>query len=110
MESTTPTPSETQDELLKSFHEQFAGNQNHHQTLFIQFISAVFVVIIGYVFVYTNTSIDASFFSSTRDKVTGEHITSYAIIHLIGSYFLAQIILTLLCSLTMNIGYGFRRD
>ncbi len=104
-----PEP-ETKDELLKSFHQQFAENQNHHQVVFIQFISAVFVVIIGYVFVYTNTSSDAMFFNVTRDNVTGEHIISYSISDLIGSYFLAQIILTLLCSLTMNIGYGYRRD
>lgn len=101
---------ETKDELLKSFHEQFAENQNHHQTVFIQFISAVFIVIVGYAIVYTNTIKGADFISATKDKTTGEHLVSYAIIHLIGSYFLAQIILTLLCTLTMNIGYGFRRD
>lgn len=100
--------SETKDELLKSFHQQFAENQNHHQTLFIQFISAVFIVIVGYAIVYTNTSSDAGIFNVTRDK--DQHILSYAIIHLIGSFFMAELTLTLLCILLLNIGYSYRRD
>lgn len=100
--------SKTKDELLKSFHQQFAENQNHHQTVFIQFISAVFIVIVGYALVYTNTSSDAGIFNMTRDK--DQNIVSYAIIHLIGSFFIAELTLTLLCILLLNIGYGFRRD
>jgi hypothetical protein len=100
--------SETKDELLKSFHQQFAENQNHHQTVFIQFISAVLIVIVGYALVYTNTTSDAGIFNVTRDK--DQHIVSYAIIHLVGSFFMAELTLTLLCILLLNIGYGYRRD
>ena len=102
------TKEKNKDELLKSFHEQFAQNQNHHQTVFIQFISAVFVVIVGYGFVYTNTLCDADFYYVTKDD--SNNIVSYAIIHLMGSFFIAELILILLCILILNIGYGFRRD
>ena len=96
------------DELLKSFHEQFAQNQNHHQSVFIQFISVVFIVLVGYAIVYTNTSSSANLFNTLKD--IEQRLISYAVFHLFGSYAVAQIILTLLCTLTMNIGYGFRRD
>ncbi len=61
-------------------------------------------------------------FSSTRilpvSKPVAQTITnnktgaleSYAIIHLLGSFLIAEIILALLITLTLNIGYGFRRD
>lgn len=99
---------ENKGELLKSFHEQFAQNQNHHQTVFIQFISAVIVVIVGYALVFANTSSDAKIFDVTRD--VNLKVTSYAIIHLFGSFFAAEFILTLLCIVLLNIGYGYRRD
>ncbi|MEO8948596.1 MAG: hypothetical protein ABI308_09325 [Mucilaginibacter sp.] len=94
-------------DLLRSFHEQFAENQNHHQTVFIQFISAVLAVLVGYGFVYTNTSISADPFIVIRCK---EAIISYSLIDLVGAYLIAQTILGLLVTLTANIGYGFRRD
>jgi hypothetical protein len=42
--------------IQKSFVTQFAENQNHHQRLFIQFLSSVLVVIIAYAYVYSNTA------------------------------------------------------
>jgi hypothetical protein len=107
-----PEPGNTQQEemqkdLLKSFHEEFSSNQNHHQSIFIQVISAVLVVIIGYGLVFANTASAALPFDVIRD---GGNITSYAIIHLTGTYLIAQFILILLGSLIMNIGYTFRRD
>lgn len=94
--------------LLKSFHEQFAQNQNHHQKLFIQFISAVFIVIAGYVIVYTNTNLNADIFKIQKDPEN--RIISYAVIHLLGSYYLSQSIFILLISIILNMGYNFRRD
>jgi len=35
-------------ELLKSFHQQFAQNQNHNQNLFIQVLSILLTVMIGF--------------------------------------------------------------
>ncbi|MBK7374302.1 MAG: hypothetical protein IPJ02_01625 [Chitinophagaceae bacterium] len=43
-------------EIRKSFVAQFAENQNHNQKLFIQFLSSVLFVIIGFAFVYSNTA------------------------------------------------------
>jgi hypothetical protein len=99
---------EMQTNVLKSFYEQFATNQNHHQSLFIQIISAVLVVIIGYGIIYANTSSQAKIFDVTRHS--DGNIVSYSIVHLIGTYAIAEFILVLLGSLILNIGYSFRRD
>ncbi|HZY38622.1 MAG TPA: hypothetical protein VFE53_18310 [Mucilaginibacter sp.] len=98
-----------QEELLASFHQQFSENQNHLQTIFIQFLSAVLVILAGYGYVYTNTSSNADFFDVTFFAKTNT-LESYAVLHLIGSFLIAQIILGLLITLILNIGYGFRRD
>jgi hypothetical protein len=94
-------------ELLSSFHQQFAENQNHLQTVFIQFISAVLVVLVGYGFVYTNMTAQAKFADLVKE---GSVLKSYDILDLFGSYLIAQTILGLLVTLTANIGYSFRRD
>lgn len=95
-------------DLLKSFHEQFATNQNHDQTLFIQFISAVLVVVVGYGIIYSGTTSQAQFYDVSRDA-DGD-IQSYAVIHLLGTYAISQAVLVLLGSLIMNTGYTLRRD
>jgi hypothetical protein len=95
-------------DLLKSFHDQFASNQNHHQTIFIQFISAVIVVMIGYGIVYANTGIEAKLFELTRNSTNKTE--SYSVIHLVGTFVISEFILVLLASLILNIGYSFRRD
>ncbi len=101
------TMEESRDELLITLHKQFAENQNHHQRLLIQFISAVIAVMVGYAIVYANTTSQAKIFDMTRE---GPNILSYATIHLIGSYFIAEMVLTLLCALILHIGYAYRRD
>jgi hypothetical protein len=42
------------DQLMISFHDQFAENQNHHQQSFIQVLSVLLTVIIGYGYVLSN--------------------------------------------------------
>jgi len=97
------------EELLSSFHQQFSENQNHLQTIFIQFLSAVLVILTGYGYVYSNTSSGADFYNLS--SFPGLHdVKSFALLHLIGSFLVAQIILGLLITLILNIGYGFRRD
>ncbi|MBK6914325.1 MAG: hypothetical protein IPH11_11975 [Ignavibacteriales bacterium] len=96
-------------ELLKTFHEQFAQNQNHHQNLFIKFLSAVFIVIAAYFIIYVNTQSFAKWHDSTFVANSNE-ITSYAILHLIGAYFIAQIIFLIMLIVVTNMGYNFRRD
>ncbi|MBD1365136.1 hypothetical protein IDJ77_15070 [Mucilaginibacter sp. ZT4R22] len=100
---------EITEELLTSFHQQFSENQNHLQTVFIQFLSAVLVILAGYGYVYANTASNADFFNVTVFPKTTT-LQSYAILHLLGSFLIAEIILGLLITLILNIGYGFRRD
>jgi hypothetical protein len=37
-------------------------------------------------------------------------LISYSILHLFGTYYVAELILTLLATVVLNVGYGFRRD
>lgn len=47
-------PSDLKKELLISFNQQFAENQNQHQQAFIQVLSVLLTVLIGYGYVFTN--------------------------------------------------------
>ena len=95
--------------LVTSFYDQFALNQNHGQVIFIQFLSAILAVLIGYGYVYVNTTSLAPVYEIKRKQAT-LLLDSYAIIHLTGTYFVVSLILTLLATVVCNIGYGFRRD
>ena len=89
---------ELKEELIKSFHEQFAQNQNHHQKLFFQILSVIVTVAVGYSYVYTmggeipNTDSRPSIF-----------LLSLALI-------ISTIVLGLSLVLLSNMAYGFRRD
>ncbi|MCR8561062.1 hypothetical protein KXD93_25620 [Mucilaginibacter sp. BJC16-A38] len=98
------------DDLLKSFNDQFATNQNHGQLLFIQFLSAILVVLIGYGYIYANTSPEAKIWVTMRDPKSTKDIVSYAVTHLFGALLISELILTLLATVVLNIGYSFRRD
>jgi hypothetical protein len=95
--------------LVTSFYDQFALNQNHGQIIFIQFLSAILAVLIGYGYVYANTATYALLTDTKRVGAT-LILDSYAIIHLAAAYFVSALILTLLATVVCNIGYGFRRD
>lgn len=123
------------DEVKKAFLNQFAENQNHHQRLFVQFLSVVLIALIAYAYVYTNTSnyvnpsintnniteisqpydtsiILNSFEAKTFDVVKDKsgHILSYAKIHLVSIYLFAQMVLVVLGLTLLHMGYSFRRD
>jgi len=89
---------ELKEELIKSFHEQFAQNQNHHQKLFFQILSVIVTVAVGYSYVYTmggeipNSDLKPSIF-----------LLSLALI-------ISTIVLGLSLVLLSNMAYGFRRD
>ncbi|WP_108801902.1 hypothetical protein [Aquimarina sp. Aq107] len=89
---------ELKEELIKSFHEQFAQNQNHHQKLFFQILSVIVTVTVGYSYAYTmggeipNTELKPSVF-----------LLSLALI-------ISTIVLGLSLVLLSNMAYGFRRD
>jgi hypothetical protein len=82
--------------------EQFSEYDHHNQKLFIQFFSAVFIVLIGYGYVYANQQF--LYFNSANAE------GRYTIMHLLAVYVVAQIILIFLSTLILNIGYCFRRD
>lgn len=89
---------EIKKEIITSFHTQFAENQNHHQKLLVSFVSAITIVVVGYAFVFSK----ADFNGISKD--------GFSYFHLFISNLLSQIILSLICSININIGYGFRRD
>ena len=87
-------------EILKSFHSQFAENQNHQQKLFIHFFSTILIVAIPFGIVFINISDEANLWNVTRDINNG-NITSYAVSHLIASWMLIQVALITLSSFTL---------
>ena len=84
-------------ELMKSFHEQFAQNQNHHQNLFIQIVSILLTVIIGFGYTMYN------FKTSGGENGIG-------ILEFTSAFIISEIILVLGVSLVSNMALGFRRD
>lgn len=99
-----------EEKLLTSFNEQFATNQNHGQVIFIQFLSAILVVLIGYGYIYANTAQTADVWDVMRDPGSRKDIISYGLIHLFGTLLISELILILLATVVLNIGYSFRRD
>lgn len=94
------------EEILRSFHNQFAENQNHQQKLFIQFFSAILIVVIPFGFVFLNTSNNAD----NTDNAEFSNIQENSLSHLIATWLLVQIVSTTLSSFALKIGYSFRRD
>ncbi len=94
-------------EVLKGFHDQFAQNQNHHQRLFIQFLSAVLIVLFAYVVVITNITEEVQPIYTVKRH---DYIISYSYFHLYGAYVIAQMIFVLLILVALNMGYNYRRD
>jgi len=86
------------DEILNSFHTQFAQNQNHHQKLFFQILSVIVTVMLGYSYVYTNGG-----------KLNENELhTSVVLISLV--LIISTIVIGLSLILLSNMAYGFRRD
>lgn len=89
---------EFKEELLNSFHTQFAQNENHHQKLFFQILSVIVTVMIGYTYVYTNGG-----------KLTESELqTSIVLLSLV--LIISTIVIGLSLILLCNMAYGFRRD
>ncbi|MET2984170.1 hypothetical protein [Aureibaculum conchae] len=89
---------ELKEELIKSFHEQFAENQNHHQKVFFQILSVIVTVAVGYSYVYTMGGKIPS--SNLKPSI---FLLSLALI-------ISTIVLGLSLVLLSNMAYGFRRD
>jgi uncharacterized membrane protein len=93
------TMSSYKEDLAKSFHQQFAENQNNHQSGFIQLLSVLLTVIIGFGVALVNfgkphvaNKINLTLFDFTL------------------AFSIAEGILTLGFFLVVNYAYSFRRD
>jgi len=85
------------EDIVKSFHEQFAQNQNHHQNLFIQILAILLSVLIGYGYLYIR--VDGL---SEEFKVSINTLYVYQAI--------AACLLSIATALISNMALGFRRD
>jgi len=85
------------EDIVKSFHEQFAQNQNHHQKLFLQVLAVLLTVLVGFGYLYIRANVE-----SKEVKITSE--TIYVFMSL--SFYL----LSLSIALISNMALGFRRD
>lgn len=105
---TPPSPTDgiamTDDELrklganiVKSFHEQFAQNQNHHQRLFLQVLAVLLTVLVGFGYIYIRVGAASEELNVTVDAL-------YAFLAL------AMVLLSLGIALILNMALGFRRD
>lgn len=83
--------------LVKSFHEQFAQNQNHHQSLFIQTLAILLSVLIGYGYLYIRIGDGGK-----EINITIETLYTYQVI--------AMALLSIAIALISNMALGFRRD
>jgi len=86
------------EEILNSFHTQFAQNQNHHQRLFFQILSVIVTVMVGYSYVYTNGG-----------KLDEKELNT-SIVLLSFGLIISTIVIGLSSILLSNMAYGFRRD
>ncbi len=84
-------------ELIKSFHEQFAQNQNHQQKLFLQVLTVLLTVLIGFGYLYIRVGVKQS-----NIIVTAETIYSFLA--------LSMFLLSLAVALILNMSLSFRRD
>ena len=87
-------------DLLKSFHTQFAQNQNHHQNLFIQVVSILLTVIIGFGYTLFN-------FKSTGYS---PNFSTIGIFEFSVAFTISELILTLGVAIVSNMAMGYRRD
>ena len=85
------------EDIVNSFHEQFAQNQNHHQKLFLQVLAVLLTVLVGFGYLYIRVDVE-----SKEVKITSE--TIYVFMSL--SFYL----LSLSIALISNMALGFRRD
>lgn len=100
---------ETNEYILLDLHNQFANNQNHHQSVFTQFLIALLSLFAGYGYVYIHTSGEVS--ACCQQLIinsVGVEYYSPTILLLTSAVVLA--VLALLNVLLLNLGYSFRRD
>lgn len=87
------------EDLIKSFHQQFAENQNNHQSGFIQLLSILLTVIIGFGVALLNFGKP-----TVTDKI------NLTLFDFTVAFSIAEGILALGFFLVVNYAYSFRRD
>lgn len=94
--------------ILETLHEQFAENQNHHQKLFIQFLTALLILFAGFGYVYVHTVPDVPNVQTYVEiKNTKEYFSNSI---LLATAVVVSTVMLLLNLILLNQGYGFRRD
>lgn len=84
-------------DIVKSFHEQFAQNQNHHQALFLQILTILLSVLAAFGYIYIRV-----------DVYNQETKVSIQTLHLL--LLLSMYLLSFAVAIISNMGLGFRRD
>jgi len=84
-------------DLVRSFHEQFAQNQNHHQNLFLQVLALLISVLIGFGYIYIKVGIKA------EDVTINSDTLAFFLV-------LSMVLLSLSIALILNMSLGYRRD
>ncbi len=84
-------------DILKSFNEQFAQNQNNHQNLFVQVVSILLTVLVGFALV--------TFGEGKPDSGVRISILEFS-----AAFSTAEVMLLLGVSLISSLALGFRRD
>lgn len=100
---------ETNENILLDLHNQFANNQNHHQSVFTQFLIALLSLFAGYGYVYIHTSSEVSAFCQQL-IVNSVGVEYYSPNFLLLTSAVVLAVLALLNVLLLNLGYSFRRD
>jgi hypothetical protein len=86
-------------DILKSFNEQFAQNQNNHQNLFIQVVSILLTVLVGFGFALV------AFGGNKPDSGMKIGILEFS-----AAFCTAEVMLLLGVSLISSLALGYRRD
>lgn len=87
-------------ELLKSFHQQFAQNQNHNQNLFIQVLSILLTVMIGFGYTLFN-------FKTTNPN---QDSASIGLFEFSIAFVISEFILLIGIALVSSMGVTYRRE
>ena len=98
----------TKKKILKTLHSQFADNQNHHQSLFIQFLISLLALFGGFGYVYTHTNPCVDYTQTFVQKI--DDIVYFSNQILLSTSTIVIAVLLLLNLIILHQGYGFRRD
>jgi hypothetical protein len=95
-------------DFLYDLHSQFADNQNHHQGLFVQLLTALFVLFGGFGYVYVHSDPTINYCKTHISVCSDVEMFSLSILHL--TTVVVEGVLLLLNAIILHMGYSFRRD